>query len=182
MVFRLCFVAVVVLFRSFVKEKRMDTFTAAFEQLMKSEGGYVNDERDPGGETKYGISKRAYPELDIANLTKDEAMGIFRKDYWDRCCCDELPPAVAICVADFAFNSGNYQAIKSLQSVVTEVCDGLIGPKTIAAVKKRNTKEVVETYCNARIAFLRGLKNFSIYGKGWIKRVEDVKKLAENYL
>src|SRR5574343_326744 len=71
------------------------TFDQAFDRLIGHEGGYVFDPHDPGGETKFGISKRAYPALDIAALTLADAKAIYRRDYWDGAQCDRLPPDLA---------------------------------------------------------------------------------------
>lgn len=74
--------------------------------VLDIEGGYVNDEKDPGGETKYGISKRAYPEVDIKSLTEEEAKAIYRRDYWDACNCDHLSIGIDTLVFDTAVNMG----------------------------------------------------------------------------
>ena len=77
-------------------------FDVAFEKLIGHEGGYVNDARDPGGETKYGISKRAYPDEDIAGLTLERAKQIYRRDYWDAVQAEYLPDAVRFDLFDAA--------------------------------------------------------------------------------
>ena len=83
--------------------------------IIKVEGGYVNDPDDPGGETKYGISKRAYPKLDIKNMTKDLAREIYKRDYWDACGCDDLPPGLDVAAFDAAVNMGRLTAIAILK-------------------------------------------------------------------
>jgi len=77
------------------------------------EGGYVNNPNDKGGETKYGISKKAYPDLDIANLTIEQAKEIYKRDYWDRCKCAFIPDALSMALFDFAVNSGTCDKIPS---------------------------------------------------------------------
>jgi lysozyme family protein len=69
-------------------------FTYAVNEVLRSEGGLVNDPADPGGLTNYGISQRAYPGVDIAKLTKEEAIAIYYRDYWLAAKCDKLPPAL----------------------------------------------------------------------------------------
>ena len=76
------------------------------EFILKMEGGYVNNQKDPGGETKYGISKRAYPNVDIKNLTKNDAIAIYYRDYWLRCGANNFPFPLAACVMDTAVNMG----------------------------------------------------------------------------
>ena len=82
------------------------SFETVVHMVLEHEGGYVNHPSDPGGETKYGISKRAYPDVDIAELTKDDAANLYKRDYWDRIKGDELPVGVACVVMDYAVNSG----------------------------------------------------------------------------
>jgi len=146
-------------------------FDKCFELLMKHEGGYVFDKRDPGGETKYGISKRAYPNENIKNLTMDRAKKIYKKDYWDRCKCDLLPSKLALHIFDFAVNSGNIKAIKDLQKMVGVDDDGIIGPKTMEAIKKHSESNLIAAYCNARVNFLQLLKTWDVYKRGWVRRI-----------
>ena len=103
--------------------------------VLKMEGGEQaeNNPADPGGLTKFGISQKAYPNLDIANLTKEGAMEIYKRDYWDICKCDELPTPYAIALFDSAVNQGVGKASRILQSVLGVTPDGQIGPKTISA-------------------------------------------------
>jgi lysozyme family protein len=81
-------------------------FERAFKFAISAEGGYVNDPDDPGGETKFGISKRAYPSVDIAALTAEQAKEIYRRDYWERAGCDALKWPLNILVFDAAVNQG----------------------------------------------------------------------------
>ena len=154
----------------------------AFNQLIVSEGGYVNDPDDPGGETKYGVSKRAYPNVDIKNLTIEQAKEIYCKDYWDRCKCGQIPDCLSIMVADTAYNSGCNRAIKLLQQAVNVKVDGIIGNGTLCAVNSCNREQALETYADLRLEFLQSLKTWKKYGKGWTNRVEDVQKLAKQYI
>ena len=82
-------------------------FDVAFDRLIGAEGGYVNHPEDPGGETKFGISKRAYPDVNIASLTREDAREIYRRDYWGRARCDEYHPAIGFQLFDAAVNSGS---------------------------------------------------------------------------
>ena len=147
------------------------TFDQAFTVLIGHEGGYVSDSRDPGGETKYGISKRAYPTLDIAGLTLDAAKTIYKRDYWDRAQCDALPPAVAFQVFDTAVNSGIGQAIRFLQRAVGVADDGSVGPLTLGAVRRLDAESVAARFNGHRLEFMTKLSTWDVFGKGWARRV-----------
>ena len=151
----------------------------AFQVLMDNEGGYVNDPNDSGGETKYGISKKAYPDLDIPNLTIAQAMEIYRKDYWDRCKCDNIPDALSVAVFDFAVNSGVKTAIKKLQIALGVKADGIIGNQTLGACNRIPVKKVLEDYMDLRLDYLMSLPKWKYYGNGWGARVNRVKKFCE---
>lgn len=138
--------------------------------IIDIEGGYDNDPRDPGGETKYGISKRSYPNEDIKNLTKERAYEIYLEDFWNKVQADKLPFPLNLLVTDFAVNSGPSRAVKVLQMVVKTTQDGVIGPKTIAAVKASNLEDLCVNYMTAREFFLLSLGK-SHYIKGWTNRL-----------
>lgn len=149
--------------------------------VLKHEGGYVNHPDDPGGETKYGISKRAYPTLDIAKLTEKEAVHIYLRDYWRVIKGDSLPKGLDICVMDTAVNSGIRRASKWLQRLVHVTPDGVIGPMTIAAVKEayeQDPKELINAYMDYRLGFLKRLKTWDTFGRGWSRRVEETREAA----
>lgn len=153
-----------------------------FDIVIGFEGGYVNNPNDPGGETKYGISKKAYPYLDIKNLTIEQAKEIYKKDYWDRCKCDFIPDALSLAVFDFAVNSGQNRAVRYLQRAARITIDGVAGNQTIGACNRIPTKYILEEYIKARLLYLRGLKTFKYFGNGWTARVMLVKNICEKYL
>jgi lysozyme family protein len=146
-------------------------FDKAFEIIIGHEGGYVNDARDPGGETKYGISKRAYPAVDIYNLTLDHAKLIYKRDYWDAVDAESIPGAARLMVFDCAVNCGLGAAKKLLQRAVGTKDDGIIGPKTRAAIS--NTPDLAMKFAGHWIQYYTDLKNFDVYGKGWVRRVAN---------
>ena len=146
-------------------------FTQAFTTLIGHEGGYVNDPRDPGGETKFGISKRAYPDVDIASLTLEQASAIYKRDYWDRARCDELPDVVAFQVFDTAVNSGIGQSIRFLQRAVGVADDGQVGPLTVSAVRRLDPEAVAARFNGHRLDFMTKLSTWDVFGKGWARRV-----------
>lgn len=146
-------------------------FETAFQVVVGHEGGYVNDPRDPGGETKFGISKRAYPDLDIKALTVDDARVVYRRDYWDHCHCDELPARLRLAVFDTAVNMGAGAAVKLLQQAAGVEADGKIGPKTISATSGATVLGELATLRTLRYA---ALPTFATYGKGWLRRLFDI--------
>jgi lysozyme family protein len=148
-------------------------FDQCFEKLIGFEGGYSNDNRDPGGETKFGISKRAYPSIDIKNLTRDGAKEIYKRDYWDRAQCDRLPPALAFLLFDASVNSGIGQAIRFLQRAVGAADDGILGPLTISAISRLDAESVCARFLGQRLDFMTRLSTWDVFGKGWARRIAD---------
>jgi lysozyme family protein len=152
-------------------------FKKALNAVLVFEGGYVNDPSDPGGETKFGISRRSYPDLDIKKLTKKTAGEVYRPDYWDACRCDDLPGGVDLIVFDTAVNQGPRFAVRSLQTAAGVTVDGLIGPQTLGAANDFQGGAGSDLVCE--IAAIRGeryakTKNFDRYGHGWMRRLMHV--------
>lgn len=147
------------------------TFDKAFELLIGHEGGYVNHPADPGGETKYGVSKRAYPTEDIKNLTLDRAKLIYARDYWEAAGCNEWPEAIRFDVFDVAVNSGVGTAIKMVQRACFAEVDGKLGPKTRLAVKAMNPLVLLARINGARLEYMTDLPTWSTFGRGWAKRI-----------
>jgi lysozyme family protein len=100
----------------------------AIDLVLKHEGGLVNDPQDPGGVTNFGISKRAYPDLDIVHLSRDDARSIYLRDYWRFAAISDQK--LANCVMDCAVNSGLGTAIKLFQKLEGVAVDGAWGPNT----------------------------------------------------
>ena len=165
----------------------------AIRFILQHEGGYINHPHDPGGETKFGISKRAYPDLDIPSLTEADASNIYRRDYWSKTGLDHpaIPGAVGIVVMDAAVNSGPSRAVKFLQEACNAVCsealvvDGDLGPKTRATVRAivahdADRAALLALMVNTvRLGFYRSISGGSsrIFLRGWISRVEDLNAL-----
>lgn len=148
-----------------------EIFLKACDLILQFEGGYVNDPSDPGGETKFGISKRSYPNEDIKNMTMSRAQEIYWRDYWLAAGCDKLPPALALMLFDCAVNCGPRTAVKLLQEVVNTNSDGIIGPLTLTAIDEWELHELLVSYFQRREKYYRSLASFSIYGKGWLNRL-----------
>lgn len=149
------------------------TFDDAFERLVGHEGGYVNHPADPGGETKFGISRRSYPGEDIKGLTLARAKAIYLRDFWGPAGCDALPDTLRFDHFDFAVNSGPHTAIVTLQRVVGETQDGVIGPRTLQAVQSMPETRLVARYSGARLAFMANLPTWPAFGRGWARRIAD---------
>jgi lysozyme family protein len=161
-----------------------DNFPAALTAVLVHEGGYVNHPRDPGGATNKGVTQRVYDDWrvnrglaprSVQHIQQAEVAEIYRKQYWDACRCDDLPTGVDYCVFDFAVNSGVNRAARYLQRAVGVLEDGKIGPVTIAAVKAKCASDTINGICDARLAFLKSLGTFPTFGKGWSRRVSDVR-------
>lgn len=113
------------------------------EGALRSDMGYVNDPLDLGGETKGGISKRAYPKEDIKNLTMDRIVFLYHRDYWRQSYCAELPPGISLAVFDGAVQHGYLSSLKLLQEVIGVKADGVIGPKTKSAINAMDAEWVL---------------------------------------
>jgi lysozyme family protein len=146
-------------------------FDAAFEKLIGHEGGYSNNPADPGGETKYGISKRVYPAEDITNLTLDRAKALYLRDYWGPAGCDAMPDAAKFHVFDMAVNSGVRRTILAVQKVVSEVEDGVLGPRTLQAIQSMPSSRFVAWLNAERLLLMADLKTWPAFGRGWAKRI-----------
>ncbi|NBW08736.1 MAG: hypothetical protein EBR82_12005 [Caulobacteraceae bacterium] len=146
-------------------------FDAAFVKLIGNEGGYVNNPADPGGETKYGISKRAYPAEDIKNLTLDRAKQIYLRDYWGAAGCDAVPDCIKFDLFDMAVNSGVKQAIKTLQKAVFADEDGILGKNTLMALNGSSADKLTARFNGARLEFMTNLTNWNSFSKGWARRI-----------
>lgn len=162
----------------------MDKFTKIIDRVLDHEGGYVFHADDPGGETKFGISKRAYPNLDIKNLTREQAIEIYRQDYWNRINGDKLPEEIAYQVLDAAVNHGIGNAIRMLQRAVNVADDGYWGPRSERALASKHPADVVLLYIAERLEFYTKLSTFSTFGKGWVRRIAANLRHAalDNYL
>lgn len=165
-------------------------FTSAFPFILKEEGGYANDPSDSGGATNRGVTQNTYDSFresegfekrSVQYLTKAETSKIY-SGIWESCKASLLPTGLSLVHFDFAVNAGNKQAAKVLQRAVDVDDDGIIGPKTLEAVKKKNVEDAIEDYSEFRRIFYRGLatarpKDIKFL-KGWILRTNRAEKLA----
>ncbi len=152
-------------------------FLAAVTETLRQEGGYVNDPQDPGGETNFGISKRQYPTLDIAHLTRDDAIAIYARDYWRPVRGDELPWPIAVVLFDINVNGG--APVRWLQEALSLPIDGIFGPATLAAARKHpDPKAVAGRVLRRRILYYVALPTFARFGAGWVQRSFDLYRIA----
>lgn len=163
-----------------------DNFDKCFELVLEHEGGYVNDPRDPGGRTNLGVTQRAWESYLNRSVTETEMRGLtpaavkpfYKAMYWDKIRGDDLPAGVDYATYDLAVNSGVGRAAKYLQQIAGVTADGVIGPKSLEAIKACDPGQVVDALCNMRLDFLKRLPTFETFGKGWSRRVAEVKDKA----
>ena len=151
----------------------------AITRIIELEGGYVNDPNDKGGETKFGITKRWYPNLDIASLTRDDATRIYYQDYWLENQCDKLPTALAFILFDTAVNQGPVFAVTTLQNSLGVKADGIIGSQTLNAAYRviTDTPNVAISFTHQRLQRYASLAQNDPtqvkFIKGWINRAME---------
>ena len=166
-----------------VHGKTLRTFDEIIEVVLKHEGGYVNDPKDPGGETNFGIAKRSHPDVDIKNLTEEEAKEIYKKHYWDGNKVESLPDDLWHIYFDMCVNQGKSRAVKILQraanAVGTELkVDGGLGPKTIAAVQRLEGAKGLRRVRAYRVKYYADLvtckPDLEKFYFGWFNRAVEV--------
>lgn len=158
----------------------MSHFHFAFAELMEHEGGYVDNPSDPGGETKYGISKRSYPTLDIRNLTKTHAAEIYERDYWRRFYLHQIHDArVATKILLMCVVRRPETAVKLVQSALCAAehpveVDGFIGPKTIHAINASDPAMLLGALRSESANHFRRLvekkPSLRVFLNGWLRR------------
>jgi len=160
-------------------------FEMALAYVLEHEGGYVNHPRDPGGATNKGVTQAVYDGYrkmrgrgvqSVKFISEEEVRAIYKFQYWDRVQGDMLPAGVDYAVFDFAVNSGVGRASKYLQAVVGTAQDGIIGARTVAAIT--SPVATINALCDRRMGFLRNLKTFLTFGRGWTRRVQGVRAHA----
>lgn len=158
----------------------------SFESVIIHEGGYVDNPKDPGGATNLGCTKAVWEKFvghevtkdDIKALTKEDVKPLYKRNYWDAIHGDELPSGLDYAMFDCAINSGVSRASKFIQSIVGVPTDGAIGNNTIFAISQINPVTLITEFSDKRQAFLESLATFSTFGKGWTRRVQEVRSKA----
>lgn len=138
-------------------------------RCLGHEGDYWND--PAGGPTRWGISQRSYPGLDIPNLTIDQAKEIYIRDYINPMRLDNYPPGIAFQLFDFGVNSGPLTAIKQLQHAIGVKDDGIVGPITRGMLRNISDADLVMLILAERLDFMADCKNFLPNAKGWVRRI-----------
>lgn len=166
-------------------------FAKVIPHVLKSEGGFVNNPKDPGGATNKGITLNTFRRYikpkgtvqDLKNLTVAQAETVYKRRYWDSVMANDLPPGVDYAVFDFSVNSGPSRAAKYLQRVVGCPQDGRIGPRTLDACNAMKPEDLVNQLCDKRLAYMKRIKHgktgarlWDTFGKGWGRRVAHVRK------
>lgn len=151
------------------------TFDLAFEALLGHEGEYLSAEAarrqgDSGGETRYGISKAAYPSEDIAHMTRERAKLLYRRDYWGPAGCEVVPAAIKFDLFDTAVNSGVKTAVRLLQKAAGVAEDGDLGPRTLEALQSMPPDRLRLRFSACRRQLWANLKNWQQFGRGWTLR------------
>lgn len=169
----------------------IENWEKAFSEVLKSEGGYVNDPHDRGGETNLGVTKAAWSEYmgrpiadgEIKALTPDMVNTFYKIRYWDRCKCDNLPNGLDYAVFDFAVNGGVEASSKLLQRAVGVPDDGAIGAKTLEAVAKHDSKNLLAEFSNRKAKYYEQMvinhPEQQKFLKGWNNRIAAVQHTAE---
>jgi lysozyme family protein len=163
-----------------------ERFDRCLAEVLRLEGGYVDDPRDPGGATKYGVTRavlsealgRAASAQDVAALTQGEAADIYRRRYWATTACAGLPPGLDLLAFDMAVNMGPGTAARLLQAALGVTPDGLVGPRTLAEASAALAAETIRALSDLRRRRYRSLAGFGAFGKGWLRRTDAVEALA----
>ena len=166
-------------------------FDAALAHVLKSEGLWSDNPKDPGGATMKGITFAVFKEFkhnpnltkdDLKNVSDQDVHDLYKQLYWDKVHGDDLPSGVDYAVFDAAVNMGVGRAAKLLQEAVGVTADGIIGQGTLQAVQKANTRSLLENFAAEKTAFYKSLSTFGTFGKGWLNRVAEVKTISESMI
>lgn len=162
----------------------MTEFQRALAKVLLSEGGWSNNPADPGGATMKGVTQRVYdayrkihglPPQTVKAITNSELETIYKTQYWDQFKGDQMPAGVSYVVFDGAVNSGVAQSVKWLQRALGVTADGIVGVGTLSAINTHvDVGHLIVDMCRQRIAFLKALKTWSTFGRGWQARVNSV--------
>ena len=157
-------------------------FDTALKWVLDQEGGYANHAKDPGGETNHGITRyvawaHGYRGA-MRDIPHDLVRRIYHDSYWTRCQCEAMPEhPIRLVVFDAAVHSGVGQSIKWLQKELRIEPDGMIGPITLAALRAARLDALAQNLITRRLEFLRSLKTWKTFGKGWSRRLNALREV-----
>ncbi|TRW94941.1 hypothetical protein FNJ84_17770 [Paracoccus sp. M683] len=163
-----------------------DNFDRCLRAVLAHESGWADHPSDPGGATMKGITIGTYrawkgrtvSKTELRNISDAEVSEIYRKNYWDNVRGDDLPSGLDLVAFDAAVNSGVSRGAKWLQGAVGAAADGAVGPNTVSAARAADPFRAVNAACDARLQFLHRLKTWPTFGKGWSRRVAEVREMA----
>jgi lysozyme family protein len=163
-----------------------ERFDRCLAEVLRLEGGYADDPRDPGGPTRFGVTRAVLSEAlgrpasaeDVAVLTEGQAADIYRRRYWAPIACAALPEGLDLVAFDSAVNMGPGTAARLLQAALGVEVDGVMGPLTLARASGRPAAEVIRAISDLRRRRYRSLAGFSAFGQGWLSRTDAVEALA----
>jgi lysozyme family protein len=155
-----------------------NNFKECLDLVLKSEGGWVNNPQDPGGETNLGVTKRVWEEYvghpvdSLKNLTKEDVAPLYEQKYWRPCYGEVLLRGLDFLCFSFGVNAGSGRSVKLLQQSLGLVSDGIIGPKVMQKLRESNIADVIKGFSESRREYYKSLKTFPIFGRGWLARVD----------
>jgi lysozyme family protein len=161
----------------------MNDFKECLDLVLKSEGGWVNNSQDPGGETNFGVTKRVWEEYvghpveSLKKLTKEEVAPLYEQKYWRPCYGEVLPRGLNLVVFSMGVNAGPGRSVKLLQQSIGCVPDGIIGSKTRELICASNCATLIAKFSEVRRQYYRAL-NKPMFIKGWLARVDAEEKKA----
>lgn len=164
-----------------------NNFFDCLDIILKHEGGFVDHPKDPGGATNKGVTHKTYSQFlgrplngveELKQIPDGHVMAIYKTGYWDTVRGDELPSGVDLAVFDWSVNSGHRRASRALQKVVGASPDGIIGPRTVAAVLCTDPTAIIKEFDEIRVDFYKSLNTFETFGRGWLKRAEETRDTA----
>ena len=154
----------------------------SLDLILQLEGGYSNDENDPGGETMYGIIASEYkkylehkglPSTSVRNITKEQVVEIYNTQYWAPMHLDLLAKDKAIYMFQFGINCGTRKAIMLVQEALGLKADGVIGPKSAAAINKAPMETLVNVQKSRYDVIIAHNEKLEVFRKGWNNRIKD---------
>lgn len=155
----------------------MPKFNQFINRVLSHEGGYANHPKDPGGETNWGITKRTATANgytgSMRNMTRNQAIEIYRKAFWERYHADKMPDAVAFQFFDSCINHGYGNAARMLQRAAGVADDGVIGQISLNAINAMPENDLLLRFNAERLSFYTRLSTFGTFGKGWVRRVAE---------